>query len=191
MTGVVNNTRYPSLTFPGESLQTSPQQATFGTPVQNPNIPDLKAVMFPSDNPFAYGNQPISTLEGTQSEMDSQSPFNSGDTFMTSGPPMNTNVSYESYYNTPVSYTQSANPLPSGPSMEAPNYQTMNAMDAPLASPDIDTMPTFSEANFWQQMNGGGRAASAAGLPPGVNFGDLFGNEHMQPGWLQSGYHQR
>jgi hypothetical protein len=27
-------------------------------------IPDLKNVMFPSDNPFAYPNQPISTLEG-------------------------------------------------------------------------------------------------------------------------------
>lgn len=30
----------------------------------NSQIPDLKNVMFPSDNPFAYPNQPISTLEG-------------------------------------------------------------------------------------------------------------------------------
>lgn len=38
----------------------------FATPqMANAQIPDLKNVMFPSDNPFAYPNQPISTLEST------------------------------------------------------------------------------------------------------------------------------
>ncbi|KIV80308.1 hypothetical protein PV11_07819 [Exophiala sideris] len=38
----------------------------FTTPhMANAQIPDLKSVMFPSDNPFAYPNQPISTLEST------------------------------------------------------------------------------------------------------------------------------
>lgn len=34
--------------------------------MQQGNFPDLKNVMFPSDDPFAYGNQPISTLEDNQ-----------------------------------------------------------------------------------------------------------------------------
>jgi hypothetical protein len=40
------------------------QQFEYPTPQMGPSqIPDLKNVMFPSDNPFAYPNQPISTLE--------------------------------------------------------------------------------------------------------------------------------
>ncbi|KAK5214051.1 Gypsy retrotransposon integrase-like protein 1 [Exophiala xenobiotica] len=35
----------------------------FAGQLGNAQIPDLKNVMFPSDNPFAYPNQPISTLE--------------------------------------------------------------------------------------------------------------------------------
>jgi hypothetical protein len=37
-------------------------------------IPDLKNVMFPSDNPFAYPSQPISTLELTNTQFGFREP---------------------------------------------------------------------------------------------------------------------
>jgi hypothetical protein len=55
----------------GGSNFSSPQSGSPAVPqldwsipqMQQGNFPDLKNVMFPSDNPFAYGNQAISTLE--------------------------------------------------------------------------------------------------------------------------------
>ena len=47
----------PSIASPlSAGFEYTPQAA-------NAHIPDLKNVMFPSDNPFAYPNQPISALE--------------------------------------------------------------------------------------------------------------------------------
>jgi hypothetical protein len=40
----------------------------FASQVGNAQIADLKNVMFPSDDPFAYPNQPISTLESSNSQ---------------------------------------------------------------------------------------------------------------------------
>ncbi|KAL2402898.1 Activator of stress genes [Exophiala dermatitidis] len=65
----------------------------FQTPqLGNAQIPDLKNVMFPSDNPFAYPNQPISTLEsadGSYSFPDHSS-MTPGDNAMYSTPPTST-----------------------------------------------------------------------------------------------------
>ncbi|KIX02029.1 uncharacterized protein Z518_07968 [Rhinocladiella mackenziei CBS 650.93] len=48
----------------------SPMSAGFEVTPQlgSAQIPDLKNVMFPSDNPFAYPNQPISTLESVDGQ---------------------------------------------------------------------------------------------------------------------------
>lgn len=65
-------TVFSSMGTPAESSGFSSSQG--GTPVQNPldfgtpamiqgQLPDLKSVMFPGDNPFAYPNQPMSTLD--------------------------------------------------------------------------------------------------------------------------------
>ena len=51
------------------SEESSPIPLTGAAPRQifaNSALPDLNTVMFPNDNPFAYPNQPISTLEDTQ-----------------------------------------------------------------------------------------------------------------------------
>jgi len=53
------------LNFSGPAAATSPVSGQFDF-IPRPSraqIPDLKNVMFPSDNPFAYPNQPMSTLE--------------------------------------------------------------------------------------------------------------------------------
>ena len=50
-----------AIATPASSSTSSPQRY-----MGNPNLPDLNAVMFPSENPFAYGNQPSSMLESQQ-----------------------------------------------------------------------------------------------------------------------------
>lgn len=188
----MNTNSIPSMTYQSESLQTSPQQATFGSQYQNQNIPDLKAVMFPSDNPFAYGNQAISTLEGSQQDVDSQSNnYSNGETYMTTGQTVNSNMPYEVLYNMPASYMQHQNPQSTGPSINNVAYPTMGQMDASLASPDISSMPAGpGEGGFWQQMNAGGRTGFTPGIASTVNFDELFGNEQWQSGWAQNGYPQ-
>lgn len=54
----------------GSPSTASPMSPNFDfTPqMANAQIPDLKNVMFPSDNPFAYPNQPISTLESSDGQ---------------------------------------------------------------------------------------------------------------------------
>lgn len=50
----------------GSSQSATPASNTldFGTPaIVQGQLPDLKSVMFPGDNPFAYPNQPMSTLD--------------------------------------------------------------------------------------------------------------------------------
>lgn len=65
-------TTFSSMGTPADSTGFSSSHG--GTPVQNPldfgtpamiqgQLPDLKSVMFPGDNPFAYPNQPMSTLD--------------------------------------------------------------------------------------------------------------------------------
>lgn len=178
------------MAFQGEPLQASPQQATFGAQVQNQNIPDLKAVMFPSDNPFAYGNQAISTLERTQQDMDSQTAFDSEDTFMANGAPLPSSMSYDVLYHPPAAYMQQPNAPATGPPMNGQHYPTLSQMDNSMANADLVTVSGLGEGGFWQQMNAGGRTGFTPGIASTVNFDDLFGNEQWNSGWMQSGYPQ-
>jgi hypothetical protein len=61
----VTNPHLVNLNSPVVSSPLNNQAFDYATSqLGNSQIPDLKNVMFPSDNPFAYPNQPISTLEG-------------------------------------------------------------------------------------------------------------------------------
>lgn len=62
------DTSYHSIATPTDagtvSTHGTPVPLDFGTPAMVlGQLPDLKSVMFPGDNPFAYPNQPISTLD--------------------------------------------------------------------------------------------------------------------------------
>jgi len=64
----------PPLATVGSPSTASPISPNFNyTPqMANAQIPDLKNLMFPSDNPFAYPNQPISTLESADGQFSFQ-----------------------------------------------------------------------------------------------------------------------
>ena len=98
----------------------SPMSAAFDfTPqVGNAQLPDLKNVMFPSDNPFAYPNQPISTLESGDGQY----------SFQDQGIDSYGGTSDHSLYDTPQSGSQSSmQPLPtSAPHFELSYQQALN-----------------------------------------------------------------
>lgn len=64
------NANFDNVSTPAETMGytpthgASPNPLDFGTPALNQGqLPDLKSVMFPGDNPFAYPNQPLNTLD--------------------------------------------------------------------------------------------------------------------------------
>jgi hypothetical protein len=99
----------PPLVGFGSPSTASPISPNFDYTPQmgNAQIPDLKNVMFPSDNPFAYPNQPISTLESSDGHF----------SFQDSGIDAFTGPNDHTMYDTPTTNVgQMPQPSP------APNY---------------------------------------------------------------------
>lgn len=98
----------------------SPMSAAFDFTPQmgNAQLPDLKNVMFPSDNPFAYPNQPISTLESGDGQY----------SFQDQGIDSYGGTGEHNMYDTPQSGSQgSMQPLPtSAPNFDLSYHQALN-----------------------------------------------------------------
>ena len=152
----------------------------------NPNLPDMKPVMFPSDNPLAYPNQPMSTLEAQQwispeQQSTYSSPVSTGmyNISNTQPPP---NVPFDNTglggfgrsYSIPQQYMQR------GGQTNAPVHGT-SGFDTPqqtesTGNPTVVNFPAGD--GYWSQMDriNGGRT----GLTPGgINMDELFGGD----GW--------
>lgn len=183
------------------------QQFEFGTPqIGHSQIPDLKNVMFPSDNPFAYPNQPISTLEAANSQFG----------FHDSGPESYPGSNEASMMGTPASIPshmsgmnheqqhhpfdvaamqrvyeenpQMAQQIQQGRQFSAampayggqvPNYGPQHQM--------YDTPGQMSQEEHWIRM-GKGSVGTRTGFTPGasVNLDELFGGD----GWTGMWEHQ-
>ncbi|KZF24154.1 hypothetical protein L228DRAFT_266514 [Xylona heveae TC161] len=74
---------------PSSSFSIAPQQITQTNPLTAAGVPDLSAMMFPSADPFAYPNQPMTTLENFRQSQEPfslfQSPTPSNGLFMLNG----------------------------------------------------------------------------------------------------------
>ena len=167
---------------PSSSSTPFPGQSHFG----NPNLPDMKPVMFPSDNPFAYPNQAISTLEAQQILNHEQpsnysSPSSSGMYGMPNAQTP-TSLSFDStaVYGTPSQLQQQ---------FMAPGRQMSQQMGQQIGgAPSYDFSQNPAEAagmNFpglegtWSQMHGG-----RTGLTPGgINLDELFGGDGWNNVW--------
>jgi len=55
-------------------MQYTPLQQRFSNEL-NGNLPDLTRMMFPSNDPFAYPNQPMMELDNIQQDQKAQNPF--------------------------------------------------------------------------------------------------------------------
>jgi hypothetical protein len=162
-------------------------------------IPDLKNVMFPSDNPFAYPNQPISTLESVDSRFGypdaaMDSPFGGSNENTTSilGTPAN----IPSQPQMPVTSNSEQRGHPQQPPhMNMATLQRLYEENPQLAAHlaqqrhyagqngSLQFMPDQGAASqpmydvpedYWNQAN---KPTSRTGFTPGgnVNLDDLFG----------------
>lgn len=176
----------------GTSTSTAPGQAPalFVQQLGDSNVPDLRAVMFPSDNPFAYPNQPMSTLEATQyMSPEEQESFSAG----ASEPEyhiahqMNSQLPPELSFND-LNNSVFTNNLP---------QQFHNGIDFSGSRPTTfsvssveDTIGMNGMANtqedFWSQMNKQG--LQTAMTPGAVNLDELFGGDGWTNVWNEQSF---
>jgi hypothetical protein len=167
--------------------QTWPQQMAFRQHLDD-NLPDLRDLMYPSTNPFAYGNQPLSILEDNQMIAPEQQTSFTGatDTFeIPAGNRGPSNISFDnlniSTFGSPSQhgiYEQQRygpTPMPRGD----PSHVQM-----PESTPAQDMSNLGMDEGFWPQTDKG-----RTGLTPGVNFDELFGADGWwNPGYMDQGY---
>lgn len=164
-----------------------------GQNLGNPNLPDMKPVMFPSDNPFAYPNQPMSTLEAehtmkaeqpsSYSSPTSSNMYHLGGHNNTQTP---TTLSFDNTrmpefagsFNVPPHFMQQGRTM-STPMSGAPSFDISLQVDEPA---DLTTTNFPGGEDYWSQMDraSGGRS----GLTPGgINLDELFGGEGWNNIW--------
>ena len=165
---------------------TSPQML-FGQHLSN-NLLDLGGLMYPSTNPFAYGNQPLSILEDTQMMTAEQQtsfgrPTNAfGIPGSTNSPP---NVPFNHFSDPPFGDSQSQplyqhdhSGVTTTPTRTLPNFrlpQSTSTQEAGNLNPDEE---------FWQQM-----AKGRTVLTPGINLDELFGSDGgWNPVYMDQGF---
>ena len=149
---------------PSSSLPSS--GAPFGMP--NNYVPDLSSMMFPSGDPFAYPNQPMTTLEdGRSIKQENTMDSNAFSQPQSSGPP------YSSLNFGSLPYMMQGQQLEFG-------MQNLNpSMGVSNTEPLTNTMPA-------QRHEGGGWAQQQR--PGATPSGQLYGEDWG--GWMNQGYRQ-
>ena len=159
-------------------------QASFGLQQNcgDTGVPALSAMMFPSSDPFAYPNQPMTTLENRQFTKQ-ENLFNPLDTkpLYNTASPSNSNP----YDNIEV---QLFGPLPPYLMQTPQPGMGMQNMGAPL-----DVSGAAGEEGM-MAMNGGASNAwiqsqGRAGGVAGMNLDEMFGDE-WKGGWTEQGFRQ-
>lgn len=163
---------------PGSSI---PSSATSNS-MQNNYVSDLSSMMFPSTDPFAYPNQPMTTLEHRQS-IKQENPMdpNMFSPPNTSGAPYN-NLDYGSL------------PYMMQGQQQGFGMQSMNpSMGMSSADPTPTTIPLQgNEGRGWseqqQQQRQQRQQQQRPGGTSGGNMDQLFGE--AWGGWMNQGYRQ-
>jgi hypothetical protein len=176
----------------GSTMTPTTSAAPFSGLMGNPNLPDMKPVMFPSENPFAYPNQPMSMLEAQQ--------IMSGEPTRSYSSPISSSM-YNlggSNAQTPTTLSFDSNPMPEfagsfnvapplvhqgrqigTPLSGGPSFDTTPHMDEPA---DLDAISFPSGEGYWSQMDRSG--VGRTGLTPGgINLDELFGAEGWSNIW--------
>ena len=189
----------PHLVNLNSPLSTSPlSQFNEYAPQLGQQIPDLKNVMFPSDNPFAYPNQPMATLESVDSRYGGypdpssmDSPFNttSQDASLMGTPAsipsqlMTSNPEQQHHFPSQQQYDMASIQRMYGGYGSNQNSQQQQQQQQRLfdmsQQPPTSAGPQNQSEDYWNQMSKGGlmNLPSRTGLTPGgtVNLDELFG----------------
>lgn len=142
--------------------------------MQNSYVPDLSSMMFPSADPFAYPNQPMTTLENRQS-IKQENPVDRG----MFSPPTTSGAPYDNLDYGSLPYMMQSQQLGFG----------MQSMNPSMDMSNIDSTPTTmpmqgNEGGGWPQK----QQQQRPGGTPGVNIDQLFGEDWG--GWMNQGYRQ-
>lgn len=142
--------------------------------MQNNYVPDLSSMMFPSSDPFAYPNQPMTTLENRQS-IKQENPVDRG----MFSPPTTSGAPYDNLDYGSLPYMMQSQQLGFG----------MQSMNPSMDMSNIDSTPTTmpmqgNEGGGWPQK----QQQQRPGGTPGVNIDQLFGEDWG--GWMNQGYRQ-
>jgi hypothetical protein len=161
--------------------------APFGQQHTDPNIPDLRAVMFPSENPFAYPNQPMSTLEGMQymsPEDQQQEPLSGGTSEQNFGMPNNAHMPPELSFNDLNNSVFGSN--------LAQQYHSNRHFSAPMGATNFPmTMDegmgiSVPQDEYWPHLK---KQAVPQGMTPaGLNLDELFGGEGWNNVWNEQNF---
>lgn len=162
----------------GSSNSGTPGALDFGTPALNQGrLPDLKSVMFPGDNPFAYPNQPISTLDNMPNL-----PFGNNlqsNEFL----PNQGSSNGQQQYNVPyISQPDFSRGMPTSAPQADPQYFAINDLtDEPsqIAQNNLQVPGQNDENDYWSHAPAKGHFRT--GLTPGgpavsLDLDDIFGN---------------
>jgi hypothetical protein len=166
----------------------SSQRMAFGQQVGD-SLPDLRGLMYPSANPFAYGNQPLSILEDSQTMASEHQPSSfmesTGETRISPSNFGPHNVPLDSMSNGAfqnqaqhIAYRQAG--------QNATIVQRRTSLDFQIAQQsNAEAFETTNlDGGYWQQLNKG-----HAGWTPGINLEELFGSDggwilgYMNPGF--------
>lgn len=176
----------------GSSIPSSATQPQFGFPqnFDDAGLPDLSAMMFPSADPFAYPNQPMTTLENRHYKQEN-TPFT---------PPR---AQTDRLFAYPGSTTSSTT-VPPYDSLEVQLFGPLPPymMQGPLPSMGMSAVgggPMNIGGGMMGMSNGGNDGGGGeggwaqrqvkTGGTPGVNMEDIFGEE-WAGGWINQGFRQ-
>ncbi len=151
------------------------QQTMFGQQLSK-NLLDLGSLIYPSTNPFAYGNQPLSILEDTQMMTPEQQTSLGGSTpaFTIPGSTHSPqNIDFNHFSNARFKASQPQAMYQHDRSgVTTPQTHTLPSYHLPQPTSTQETGNLNLDEEFWQQM-----AKGRTVLTPGINLDELFGSD--------------
>lgn len=169
-----NSAEMQATNSPDSSILSTSSQGPYGMqPFSGQAVPDLTAMMFPSADPFAYPNQPMTTLENRH--------------FIKQENPMDPGT-----YNIAPTTSSSYDNLTPQMFGAMPAY-TLHGQQPNFAMQDMNLQMGMSNANsaattMSMQNNDVSGWPRGPGGTPGVNLDQLFGEDWG--GWMNQGYRQ-
>lgn len=180
---------YASIVTPTETVGYSSSQSATPAPLDfgssaliQGQLPDLKSVMFPGDNPFAYPNQPISTLDTMPSLPFGDAPASISNQYNTPSS-MDIQQQFRQRGDIPYEFRQQEGHLP----QQFFGINDMSDEPSQVRSPAQPVnhlqVPGQGEEDYWSHAPAKGNFRT--GLTPGgpgvnLNLDDIFGNSQ---GW--------
>ncbi len=146
------------------------------------SVPDLSAMMFPTSDPFAYPNQPMTTLENQNYIKQEDGIFSPSIARTSAGPPSFSNQNFDAQFNGMQNFVC---PPPGQQQPQQPDWGMQGMTDESMTMNGNEDLTGINVS--WpppQQQN-----TTTRGLPPPQGqYDQIFGEDWG--GWMNQGYRQ-